>query len=60
MAKYKVVKEFYDLQDANHVYQVGDKFPRKGKAKNDRIDELSSSNNKQGEALIKEVKEGDK
>lgn len=55
--KYKVIKQFRDLQDDNHVYNVGDKYPRKGRASKDRINELSSSENKIGEPLIAE--EGD-
>lgn len=60
MAKYEVLKDFTDLQDKNHIYRTGDKFPRTGKAAKARIDELSSEDNKRKEALIKEVKEGDK
>lgn len=55
MAKYKVIKAFTDLQDDNHVYRVGDKFPRSGRAKKERIEELSSSDNAQGEPVIEEV-----
>lgn len=60
MAKYEVVKDFTDLQDDNHVYHKGDKYPRKGKAKKERIEELSTDKNERGEVLIKEVEEGDK
>lgn len=59
MPRYVVVKDFTDLQDDNHVYKKDDKFPRKGKAKKERIEELSTKNNKRNEVLIKEVKEGD-
>ncbi|PPA71912.1 hypothetical protein [Jeotgalibacillus proteolyticus] len=65
MPKYEVIKDFTDQQDNNHVYRAardnkpGDKFPRKGKVKKERIEELLSSENKRGEPLIKEVKEGD-
>lgn len=55
MAKYKVIKAFTDLQDDNHVYRVGDKFPRSGRAKKERIEELSSSDNAIGEPVIEEV-----
>ncbi|MCM3665515.1 hypothetical protein M3204_13945 [Mesobacillus subterraneus] len=55
MAKYKVIKAFTDLQDENHVYRVGDKFPRSGRAKKERIEELSSSDNTLGEPVIAEV-----
>lgn len=60
MAKYEVVKDFTDLNDKNHVYVAGDKFPRSGKATKARIEELSGKDNKRKEVLIKEVKEGDK
>lgn len=54
---YKVIKLFADLQDGNHVYNVGDEFPRKGVSVTDaRIAELAGSNNKQGTPLIAEVK----
>lgn len=55
---YKVVKLFTDLKDNNHLYKVGDCFPRKGlNVSEERIKELLSSNNKQNTALIVEVKE---
>lgn len=43
--KYQVIKDFKDLQDDNHVYRVGDKYPRKGRVKNERIEELSGYDN---------------
>lgn len=55
---YKVIKYFTDLQDNNYPYGVGDVYPREGlSVSDDRIKELSGSDNKQGTALIKEVKE---
>lgn len=55
---YKVVKSFTDLQDNDYAYGTGDTFPRAGaKANKARIAELASAENKQGVALIKEVKE---
>lgn len=58
---YKVIKEFADLQDGNHVYKVGDKYPRKGvNPNNKRIAELEGENNAQHEPLIRYVKEGKK
>ena len=54
---YKVIKLFADLQDNNHVYKVGDEYPRKGlQVSEDRIAELAGSNNKQGTPLIAEEK----
>ncbi|EAG6697038.1 hypothetical protein [Listeria monocytogenes] len=59
MSKYVVLKTFSDLEDGNHIYQEGDKYPRQGKVKKSRIDELSSTSNKLGEPLIIEL-ESDK
>lgn len=54
---YKVIKFFTDLQDNSRPYNVGDTYPRKGLIVSDaRIAELASSNNKQRQPLIKEVK----
>lgn len=50
---YKVVKDFKDLKDNDHVYKTGDSFPRFGvNVGNERIEELSTKNNKRGEVLI--------
>lgn len=58
MAKYEVIKFFTDLQDDSHPYNVGDIFPRQGKeVTEDRIAELSGSNNRQHTPLIKKVDE---
>lgn len=57
MAKYRVVKDFKDLQDDGHIYKAGDKFPRSGRAKKERIEELSSKDNLRKEILIEEVEE---
>lgn len=54
---YEVIRSFRDLEDDNHVYQVGDKFPRKGRSKKERIEELAGNANKIGEPLIAEVGE---
>lgn len=59
MAKYVVVKDFKDLQDNDYVYKKDDPFPRTGRAKKERIEELSTKKNKRGEVLIREVKEDD-
>ena len=51
---YKVIHRFTDLQDFNHLYNVGDTFPRIGmKVSQSRIDELASSKNKLKTPLIK-------
>ena len=50
---YKVIHRFTDLQDFNHLYNVGDVFPRIGmKVSQSRIDELASCNNKLNTPLI--------
>lgn len=50
---YKVIHFFTDLQDFNHPYNVGDEFPHKGMTVSEaRLNELSTSNNKQGKPLI--------
>lgn len=53
---YEVIRTFYDLTDNNFVYNVGDSFPRVGlEVSQDRIEELSGNNNKQGTPLIKPI-----
>lgn len=55
---YRVIERFKDLQNRNHIYEVGDEFPHDGKrisAK--RIAELSSSDNRIGKPLIEEIVE---
>lgn len=54
---YTVIKKFTDLQDNRFLYNEGDTYPRKGlKVPLERLEELSSSSNRRGEPLIKEVK----
>ncbi len=57
--KYEVLQKFVDLQDKKKVYNVGDSFPKPANKKvtEERINELSSENNKRGKALIKEIEE---
>lgn len=58
---YKVIKFFTDLQDNNFAYEVGDTFPREGlKVSEDRLAELSGSDNMQGKPLIEKVAEAPK
>ena len=53
---YEVIHFFTDLNDDNHAYHTGDKFPRDGvKVSDDRIKELSGNKNKLGVALIKAI-----
>ena len=55
---YKVIKAFYDLQNGDHYYEVGDDFPVKGtNASDKRIKELSGCNNRQKTPLIVETAE---
>jgi len=55
---YEVVVTFTDLQDGEHLYNVGDEYPRTGyKPSTKRIDELLGANNKRGKPLIKAVQE---
>lgn len=55
---YKVIRYFTDLQDKEYAYQVGDTYPRKGLSPTDeRIAELSSSQNRQGTPLIEAAEE---
>lgn len=58
---YKVIKFFTDLQDNNHPYDVGSEFPRSGvSVTEERLAELSGSDNKQGVPLIQLVEEAPK
>ena len=53
---YKVIYRFADLQDKNHIYNVGDAYPREGSEPSEkRIDELAGKNNKIGKPLIEKV-----
>lgn len=55
---YKVIRYFTDLQDNEYAYQVGDTYPRKGLSPTDeRIAELSGSQNRQGKPLIEAIPE---
>ena len=55
---YVVIETFVDLQNDNHRYSVGDKFPHAEIEVSDkRISDLLSGNNKRKQPLIKEVKE---
>lgn len=55
---YKVIKKFRDLQDGNHLYEVGETYPREGKkASQKRLAELSGTGNRSGMALIEEIPE---
>ena len=53
---FTVLSEFADLQDGNHIYCVGDEYPRKGYSPTDeRVDELSTGKNLLHKPLIQKV-----
>lgn len=55
---YKAIEHFKDLKDDGFVYEVGDRYPRKGKrVSKARIAELSGSDNKRGRPVIAEIEE---
>lgn len=55
---YKVIVSFNDLQDNNYRYGVNDTYPRKGfDVLPSRLKELSTTENRRGIALIKEIEE---
>lgn len=50
---YRVLKGFFDAQDADRWYDAGDQYPREGyKPTAKRIEELSGANNRQRTPLI--------
>lgn len=52
---YKVITNFTDLQDNNHRYITGDKFPRDGyEVSSERLKELSTDMNRRGKPVIVE------
>lgn len=55
--RYRVIKDFSDLNDGRHVYRVGDAYPRKGRAAKKRVEELSGDDNRHGTPLIEPVEE---
>ena len=55
---YKVINRFFDLQDNNHAYSVGDTFPHNGvEVDAERIAELASDKNRLGVPLIEKIAE---
>lgn len=53
---FTVLSEFADLQDGNHIYRVGDVYPREGYTPTaERVDELSTGKNLLHEPLIQLV-----
>ena len=58
MSEYVVIKKFTDKED-KHKYAVGDRYPYRGFAKKERLEELSTKNNRRGEPMI-EAKKAEK
>ena len=57
---YEVIKKFTDLQDGNHIYNVGDTYPHDGYTPSEeRITELASDKNRQKTPLIAEISSED-
>jgi hypothetical protein len=52
---YQVIRPFRDKEDDSRKYRKGDTYPVKGKVEQERLDELSSSDNNAGYPLIKKV-----
>lgn len=55
---WRVVVPFYDLQDGDHAYSVGDPFPRKGKVvSTERLAYLSGNKTRHKRPVIEKVPE---
>lgn len=53
---YKVISDFRDAKNDNHLYRVGDEYPVAGyKPSKSRIDELAKGKNKLDKVFIEEV-----
>lgn len=53
---FKVLSDFADLQDNNHIYRVGDVYPRAGYTPSEnRLEELSTNKNRVHKPLISEI-----
>ena len=61
MSKYLVIVPFTDLQDNDFQYRVGDEYPRSGlEVSNERLEELSTKNNRRGIQIIAPVEATEK
>lgn len=57
---FKVICSFADSKDNNHIYNVGDIYPRDGfMADDERINALSTNENRHGTVFIEKVKDND-
>lgn len=55
--KYKVIKYFKDAKDNNRAYRPGESYPREGlEVSEERLKELSTTNNRRGVAVIEAEK----
>ena len=55
--EYVVIKSFTDKDD-KRKYKVGDRYPYRGFAKRERLEELSTRKNLRGEVLIRPLSNG--
>ena len=59
MGEYRVICAFNDVSDNSFLYSIGDVYPREGiHPTESRIQELMSSNNRQGKPLIERIADG--
>lgn len=55
---YKVIVKFADMEDGQHIYEIGDSYPREGyEPDQKRIDFLASDENKIGTPVIEFIPE---
>lgn len=56
---FKVVSDFRDAKNNDHLYKVGDEYPVAGASKptKARIEELAKGKNKYGKVFIEEVRD---
>lgn len=55
---FRVLSDFADLQDSNHVYRIGDVYPHDGYTPTEeRVEELSTDKNRLHIPLIELVEE---
>lgn len=56
---YNVIRDFKDLKDKNKIYKRGDSYPKPAnkKVSDERIEQLTTKNNKQGRPVIEAIDE---
>lgn len=57
---YRVIVKFKDLEDNNHIYEVGDIYPRNEIPSEERVNSLISDNNNLKKPLIRELTKEEK